>query len=132
MARRTIKTQTVAQKLNNLKPRPGMFVEVYFYKSDIGGGIRSFLVTRVGRKYIYLFYVPQLKELKFTFKEWQALALTDRNGTIMRDVQAFRERLLRKAKQFDRLGIVFQHEAVKRAIELCGGKYGIPDKVPKG
>lgn len=56
----------------------GMVVSIYMDRADVGSGTRQYLVTRVGRRFVTLFYVPQLKSIRIKNKDWALLARTVR------------------------------------------------------
>lgn len=114
---------------NNLRPYAGMFVQAYWYHRGIGGGIRSFMVIHVGRKYVDLIYPPKLLKVRLTWPEWAALALVGDQQGIMRDKEAFVKRLQATANQYARLGIRFNQDTVRKAIEICGGRYATPKEL---
>lgn len=115
-------------KLNDKKPRKGMFIQAYTSDSKIGAGIKSFMVLKVGRKYVELFYAPRLLSFKLTWREWESLAITDTPTDIMTDRAAFLKRLDATLHMYRRNRMRFREEVAKRAIELCGGKYVAPRK----
>ena len=122
------------RKLNTLKPVKGMFVEAYTSDARLGAGIHSFMVLKVGRKYVELFYAPQLFSLKLTWREWDQLALVDRPidrdtgkpKDVMTDKAAFLARLQYTLAQYRRNQLRFSEDVVRRAIETCGGNYVAP------
>lgn len=56
-----------------LTPIKGLVFEAYMSRRDIGSGTRLFCVYKVGRKYISLFYAPQLIHFTITWGEWARL-----------------------------------------------------------
>ena len=52
------------------KPQVGMVISVYLDRADVGSGTRQYVITRVGRRYVTLFYIPQLKTVRIKQKDW--------------------------------------------------------------
>lgn len=60
------------EKYPTLVPIPGLLLEAYVSRADTGSGIKFFIVYKVGRKYVHLFYSPQLMSIRITRKEFNA------------------------------------------------------------
>lgn len=59
-----------------VKPVRGLVFEAYMSRKDIGSGIRMFMVWKVGRKFVYLFYSPRCMSIRLTHKDWDELYMT--------------------------------------------------------
>lgn len=56
-----------------LKPVPGLVLEAYMSRADIGSGLRFFVIYKVGRKYVHLFYAPHLSSIRLRRSEFATL-----------------------------------------------------------
>lgn len=103
-----------------LKPFPGLVFEAYVSHRDIGSGIRLFVVSQTGRKYVYLFDPPKLRAFKIKNKEWADMYMQPVpafNG------KAFKTRLRERAASFTRLGSQYSEALVQKVLRLkleCG------------
>lgn len=103
-----------------LKPFPGLVFEAYVSHRDIGSGIRLFIVSQTGRKYVYLFDPPKLRAFKIRLKDWNEMYIQPVpafNG------KAFKARIRERAMSFTRLGTQYSEALVKKLLALkldCG------------
>lgn len=106
---------TMLASYPHIKPKPGLVLEAYLSRPDIGSGVRLFVVLRVGRKFIHLYYPPRLFAVQLKHSEWAKLfvAPVDRFDPVM-----FRWTLSKRAERFDIMGIKYSKRDLGRILDL--------------
>jgi len=99
----------------SLTPITGLVFEAYMSRKDIGSGIRVFVVYKVGRKYVSLFYGPQLIRIQLTWGEWKKLYMQPIEEF---NALSFKQRIKAKLEQAARFNMQFNADMVKRICSL--------------
>lgn len=68
-----VKILSASQFMPLPKPAVGMVISIYLDRADVGSGMRQYVITRVGRRYVTLFYIPQLKSVRIKNKDWATM-----------------------------------------------------------
>lgn len=106
---------TMLANYPQIKPKPGLVLEAYMSRADIGSGIRMFVVTRVGRKFIHLFYAPRLTTIRLKHSEWAQLFVAP---VVVFDPIMFRTMVLKRTEQYARLGMRYSAKEVQHVLRL--------------
>lgn len=98
-----------------LLPTKGMVFECYMSRNDVGSGIRMFVVTKVGRKWVHLFYAPQLIGFAIRPSEWgkQYIAPVQRFNSAN-----FKANVMRIASNYDRGAMQYSKALVTEVLAL--------------
>lgn len=114
---------------NDIEPRVGMFMQAYMWRRGLGGGMRLFMVLKIGRKSIELFYPPRLLSIRISYPEWHDLKEASPVVCPFGSKKIFRDTLQARANAYAHRGMRFNQDVVRRAIEQCGGKYATPKEL---
>lgn len=69
----------MAKKANPvLLPKPGDTLEIYLSHPEHGNGIKSWIVLRVGRKFVTLLQPATLRSIQFSWAAWNSLIVVRR------------------------------------------------------
>lgn len=102
------------EQYTGLTPVAGLVFEAYLSRKDIGSGVRVFLVYKVGRKYVSLFYAPQLLHIALTWGEWNKLYMQPIEEF---NALSYKARVKAKLEQAARFEMQYNSEIVAR---VCG------------
>lgn len=101
---------------NKLVPKVGMYLSIYMSRKDVGSGVREYILTKVGSKFIYLFYPPRLMTLKLTIGDWsRLLAIRVRRVGVNRT--AIAERIERRCATYLHHGMKYSAIEARRAVK---------------
>lgn len=106
---------THLEQYPRLKPFAGLVFEAYMSRTDVGSGLRVFIVSQVGHKWIHLFYGPQLHAFKLRPSEFAKIymrPILDLNAT------SSMARIRAKVEQAQRFGYQYSQATVDRVLRL--------------
>lgn len=100
-----------------LVPRKGLVFEAYVSRADVGSGLRLFMVTQVGSKWVHLFYAPRLQDIRMRRGEFASLYMQPACAPRF-NADTYRENIKRIAYMMDRQGRVYSKTLVERVLSL--------------
>lgn len=109
------KTRVTTYAPHGIVPREGQWFSIYFSRSDIGSGVRQFLVLRVGPKWVTLFYFPLLYSFRLRRSEWDGLRAISQ---FIPDKVFLIRSICKKMEQWDRWQKSYNRAEARRALDI--------------
>lgn len=103
---------------NLIIPEVGRVYMIYMSRTDIGNGYRLFICTQKGPKWIVLLVPAQLKRIKLTWQQWQALPSVQDYTWLIPDMLAYANNIQALAERYDAKGMDYHKVDTDKAVQL--------------
>lgn len=100
-----------------LMPHKGLVFEAYMSRADVGSGLRLFMVTSVGPKWVHLFYAPRLQDIRIRRSEFARLYMQPACAPRF-NADTYRANIQRIARDYTRANLSYSALLVAKVLAL--------------